>query len=129
MSDDEDFLSALNREIARETRHGTRHGTWPAYIVRALLARPCCTEKQNALKAIRRDCEKRGRAIPRTFPNVVQAAFEARNAGSDVFKSEDLFYFAGSKGDGKWGLHIERAKAWMATRGYELPENLEAYTN
>jgi len=116
VSDDEDFLFALDREIA----HELRHGTWPAYIVRALLARPGCTEKQNALKAIRSDCERRGRTIPRTFPDVVQAAFEAYNAGSDVFKQEDLFYFAGSKGDGKWGLHLERAKAWMAKRGYEL---------
>ena len=116
MSESHDFLAELDREIA----HESRHGTWPAYIVRALLQRPDCTEKQDALKAIRSDCENRGRSVPRTFSDVVQAAFEAYNAGSDVFKSDDLFYFAGVKGDGKWGLHFDRAKAWMTKRGYEL---------
>ena len=53
MSESHDFLAELDREIA----HESRHGTWPAYIVRALLQRPDCTEKQDALKAIRSDCE------------------------------------------------------------------------
>ena len=118
MPDDEEFFAELNREIAL----GQRHGIWSAYIVRALLPRPNYTEKQDVLKAIESDCERRGRPMPRTFKDVIQAVFEAYNSGSDVFKDgcPDLFYFAGVKGDGKWGLHVESAKAWMTKRGYEL---------
>jgi hypothetical protein len=114
----DDFFAELNREIAK----GLRHGTWPAYIVRALLPRPNYTEKQDVLKEIESDCERRGRSKPRTFKDVIQAAFEAHNSESDVFKAgnADLFFFAGMKGDGKWGLHVDCAKAWMAKRGYDL---------
>ena len=69
--------------------------------MRALLPRPNYTEKQDVLKAIESDCERRGRSMPRTFKDVIQAAFEAYNSRSDVFKDgcPDLFYFAGVKGD------------------------------
>ena len=122
MSDEEDVFAELEREIAQ----ATRHGTWPAYIVRALWALPDCTEKQDALAAIKSDCERRKRAIPRTFSDTVQGSFEAHNSGSENFirrrtpRNADLFFFAGVKGDGKWGLHVERAKAWMARNGYDL---------
>ncbi|MEQ1936091.1 MAG: hypothetical protein ABL962_19730 [Fimbriimonadaceae bacterium] len=102
------------------------NGTWPAYIVRALLPHPDCTEKQDALAAIRRDCERRGRRMPRSYSDTVQASFEAHNSGSKVFaqrrttRDADLFYFAGIKGDGKWGLHVGRAFAWMKKQGYDL---------
>ena len=114
----DDFLDELDREIAQQLRHGT----WPAYIVRALLPNPDYTEKQDVLEAIESDCERRGRSMPCTFKDVVQAAFEAYNSGSDVFKvgHRDLFYFAGVKGDGKWGLHVANAKAWMAKRDFDL---------
>lgn len=121
MPDFDEFFTELDSEIERKRRHGT----WPAYIVRALLLSPECNAKQDALKAIRRDCEKRGRDIPKTFSDTVQAIFESHNSGSDVFASKgspdrDLFFFAGQKGEGKWGLRVDCATAWMIKNKFEL---------
>ena len=122
MAADHDFLAELDREITQ----ARRNGTWAAYIVRALLPRPDCTEKQDVLSNIRRDCEHRGRRAPRSFSDTVQASFEIHNSGSEVFEKRgtkqdaNLFFFAGAKGDGKWGLHTERANRWMTLKGYDL---------
>jgi hypothetical protein len=122
MADDDDFLSELDRKIS----HAIRHGTWPAYIVRALWRRPEGMQKQAVLNAIRADCTRRARTMPNTFSDTVQASFEKHNSGSEVFSRRqttsdaDLFYFAGKKGDGEWGLHTDRAKSWMLAKGFEL---------
>ena len=100
-------------------------GPWAAYIVRALWLSPLGLSRAEVLRLVEIDANARGRAIPPTFEETIQATFHAHNRGSLVFEgamSSDIFCFVRPKGDGHWGLNRRRARDWMVAndRGSDL---------
>ena len=112
----DDFFTEIDEMIYRFG------GSWTAYLVRALWSHSEGLARPDVLGAVMRDAWQRGRTIPATFPDVIQATFQQHNRGSDVFRADacqDIFRFVGRKGDGVWALNPVRAMAWLIANGRE----------
>ena len=109
-----DIFEELDHQIAR------MGGTWTAYLVRALWPYPAGLSRVEALDSVLDDALNRGRNVPKSFKDVLQATFQKHNRGSAVFSGpvrDDIFEFVGGQYSGVWGLHRPKALAWMAANG------------
>jgi hypothetical protein len=110
----DDFLAEIEKQIER------LGGGWAAYLVRALWDHPTGLDRQRVIDAVLEEALTRGRPIPRSFENTIQATFQQHNSASNAFRGSahnDIFEFVGDKGSGVWGLRRAQALAWMATKG------------
>ena len=95
----DDFLNNLDAMIER-------YGVWVDYIVRALTFHPRGLRRGDVLLLIRADAFVRGRTLPRSYSDTVQAVFNRNNAHSRLFKGDPgkaLFCLAEGK-RGVWKL-------------------------
>ncbi|MCW5696814.1 MAG: hypothetical protein KIS96_08785 [Bauldia sp.] len=113
----EEALAELEKQAqARKLRHDN---PWARDLIRVLWPYPKGLRRQYVLDRVWSLRNPVGLPIPRRFDQAVQAAFNAYNVESEVFKKsgrgqeDGLFYPFGGKGSGVWAVNHERAEAWL----------------
>lgn len=91
------------------------------HLIRSLWNHLKGAKRQYILDCVKERCVDVGRVIPSTFDQTVQKAFNDHNSDrAGITPKQPLFHCGGKLGSGRWELHHDAAKAWMAKRGYDL---------
>lgn len=107
-------------EAKRQTKRLRRDNPYVLDLIRVLYHRGNGMSRGMILHFVRKNRERLGLPMPRTFDDTVQQSCERFCIDSDVFKerksprSEALFCWPHGKGRGHWAIIRKNADAWLS---------------
>ena len=112
-------------DFATDRRNSTDH-LYLLDLVKVLRPHPAGLRRWSVMRRIRACREAAGLPIAQRMEDEVERAFRNHCADSEKSRRHDtaphtaLFHWPQGKLAGVWGVHTDRADAWLKTQGIEL---------
>ena len=119
MSGDDLDLEELLAEVRAilEKRRNKRENPYVIDLIEVLSPHNDGLERHHVIRDVEKLRRKKNLPIPEKLEETIQSTFQGYSSQYAAFRrGADLFYSPGGKGSGIWGVHLDRARAWLSTR-------------